>query len=167
MPIHRALLTGLLSFIAQKSMTSIKQQANQKPNAASMSPRVSTKPRFFLPVPCSNKIRYGWWRLRWLRPRRCMRTAAKIEPEWILAMAGDLLKIPLFWAALVSQNGSRQGYAQISLFGLIVVHKQLMNYERVNLSESRNLFARCLGLGNLNAPSTGMVKGASCRHFAA
>ena len=68
------------------------------------------------------------------------------------------------WSA---KTGACQGIRQISLFGLIVVRKQLMNYERVNLTESRNLFARCLGLGQFKCPvHEGMVKGQIAAIFA-
>src|SRR5690606_28717870 len=48
------------------------------------------------------------------------------------------------------KTGRVKAYAQISLFGLIIISKQLTNYEQVNLSESREIFIRDgLVTGNL------------------
>lgn len=48
------------------------------------------------------------------------------------------------------KTGRVKAYSQISLFGLIIISKQLTNYEQVNLSESREIFIRDgLVTGNL------------------
>ncbi|PID64787.1 MAG: ATP-dependent helicase, partial [Gammaproteobacteria bacterium] len=71
-----------------------------------------------------------------------MRCVAKIEPEWIIASAKDLLKYHYFEPHWSKKTGRVRAYAQISLFGLIVMSKQLCNYEQVNLEESREIFIR-------------------------
>ncbi|MGP4849285.1 DUF3418 domain-containing protein, partial [Marinobacter sp. 1Y8] len=84
-----------------------------------------------------------------------MRTVAKIEPEWIISAAGDLLKYHYFEPHWSKKTGRVKAYAQISLFGLIIISKQLTNYEQVNLVESREIFIRDgLVTGNFgrNAP---------------
>lgn len=155
--IHRALLTGLLSFIAQKvndidsSGKVIKAKRGEYVTARQHKAKIFPASTLFKQNP------------PWLMAFEVvetsqvfMRTLAKIEPEWILAMAGDMLKYHYFEPHWSAKTGHVKAYAQISLFGLIVVHKQLMNYEKVNLSESREIFLRdALVLGQLNQPSTG------------
>lgn len=71
-----------------------------------------------------------------------MRTVAKIEPEWIISAAGNLLKYHYFEPHWSKKTGRVKAYAQISLFGLIIIAKQLTNYEQVNLVEAREIFIR-------------------------
>jgi len=156
-PIHRALLTGLLSFIAQKVNDVDKSGKLIKAKRGEYVTARQHKAKIF---PASTLFKQNpLWVMAFEvveTSQVFMRTAAKIEPEWILAMAGDLLKYHYFEPHWSAKTGHVKAYAQISLFGLIVVHKQLMNYERVNLTESREIFLRdALVLGNLNAPSTG------------
>lgn len=155
--IHRALLTGLLSFIAQKVNDVDKSGKIIKAKRGEYVTARQHKAKIF---PASTLFKQNpLWVMAFEvveTSQVFMRTLAKIEPEWILAMAGDLLKYHYFEPHWSAKTGHVKAYAQISLFGLIVVHKQLMNYERVNLAESRDIFLRdALVLGNLNAPSTG------------
>lgn len=155
--IHRALLTGLLSFIAQKvndvdsSGKVIKAKRGEYVVARQLKAKIFPASTLFKQNPP--------WVMAFEiveTSQVFMRTLAKIEPEWILAMAGDLLKYHYFEPHWSAKTGHVKAYAQISLFGLIVVHKQLMNYEKVNLAESREIFLRdALVLGQLNQPSTG------------
>lgn len=71
-----------------------------------------------------------------------MRTLGKIEPEWILSAANNLLKYHYYEPHWSKKTGKVRAYAQISLFGLIIIAKQLTNYEQVNLSEAREIFIR-------------------------
>ena len=155
--IHRALLTGLLSFIAQKVNDLDSQGKVIKAKRGEYVVARQHKAKIF---PASTLFKQN---PPWLMAFEIvetsqvfMRTLAKIEPDWILAAAGDLLKYHYFEPHWTVKTGHVKAYAQISLFGLIVVHKQLVNYEKVNLAESHDIFLRdALVLGNLNAPSTG------------
>ncbi len=49
-----------------------------------------------------------------------LRTLAKIEPEWILLAARDLLKHHYFEPHWSKKAGVVNAYDQISLFGLII-----------------------------------------------
>lgn len=159
--IHRALLTGLLSFIAQKvndvdsSGKVIKAKRGEYVTARQYKAKIFPASTLFKQNPL--------WVMAFEvveTSQVFMRTLAKIEPEWILAMAGDLLKYHYFEPHWSAKTGHVKAYAQISLFGLIVVHKQLMNYERVNLTESREIFLRdALVLGNLNVRHSPMDGG--------
>jgi len=138
--LHRALLTGLLSIIAHKTenrgeyLAARQQKAKIFP-ASTVFKQTPSWVMAFEMVETSQVF---------------MRTVAKIEPEWIISAAGNLLKYHYFEPHWSKKTGRVKAYAQISLFGLIIVSKQLTNYEQVNLSESREIFIRDgLVTGNL------------------
>ncbi len=138
--LHRALLTGLLSIIAHKTenrgeyLAARQQKAKIFP-ASTVFKQVPPWVMAFEMVETSQVF---------------MRTVAKIEPEWIISAAGNLLKYHYFEPHWSKKTGRVKAYAQISLFGLIIISKQLTNYEQVNLSESREIFIRDgLVTGNL------------------
>ncbi|WP_227430856.1 ATP-dependent RNA helicase HrpA [Psychrobacter sp. I-STPA6b] len=130
--LHRALLTGLLSVIAHKTenrgeyLVARQQKAKIFP-ASTVFKQMPAWVMAFEVVETSQVF---------------MRTVAKIEPEWVIACAGDLLKYHYFEPHWSKKTGRVRAYAQISLFGLIVIHKQLTNYEQVNLAEAREIFIR-------------------------
>ncbi|MES1964666.1 ATP-dependent RNA helicase HrpA [Psychrobacter sp. AH5] len=138
--LHRALLTGLLSTVAHKTenrgeyLAARQQKAKIFP-ASTVFKQVPPWVMAFEIVETSQVF---------------MRTVAKIEPEWIIAEAGNLLKYHYFEPHWSKKTGRVKAYAQISLFGLIIIAKQLTNYEQINLSESREIFIRDgLVTGNL------------------
>ena len=138
--LHRALLTGLLSIIAHKTdnrgeyLAARQQKAKIFP-ASTVFKQTPPWVMAFEMVETSQVF---------------MRTVAKIEPEWIISAAGNLLKYHYFEPHWSKKTGRVKAYAQISLFGLIIISKQLTNYEQVNLSESREIFIRDgLVTGNL------------------
>ncbi len=138
--LHRALLTGLLSTVAHKTenrgeyLAARQQKAKIFP-ASTVFKQVPPWVMAFEMVETSQVF---------------MRTVAKIEPEWIISAAGNLLKYHYFEPHWSKKTGRVKAYAQISLFGLIIVSKQLTNYEQVNLAESREIFIRDgLVTGNL------------------
>ncbi|MCT9229469.1 DUF3418 domain-containing protein, partial [Acinetobacter baumannii] len=71
-----------------------------------------------------------------------LRTLAKIDPEWILLAARDLLKYHYFEPHWSKKAGIVQAYAQISLFGLIIEPKRLINFEKVDHPAAREIFLR-------------------------
>lgn len=130
--LHRALLTGLLSFIAQKTdikneYLAVRQQKAKIFPASSLHKQQAPWVMAFEMVETSQVY---------------LRTLAKIEPEWILSAAGDLLKYHYFEPHWSKKFGTVNAYAQISLFGLIIQAKQPCNYEKVNQVESHEIFLR-------------------------
>ncbi|MDO4700884.1 MAG: ATP-dependent RNA helicase HrpA [Moraxella sp.] len=130
--IHRALLTALLSFVAHKT-----------DNVGEYLMARSQKVRIF---PASVLHKKG---ISWLlafevveTSQVYMRTLAKIEPEWILSAGKNLLKYHYFEPHWSKKDGRVRAYAQISLFGLIIEHKQLISYESIDLTASREIFIR-------------------------
>lgn len=79
-----------------------------------------------------------------------LRTLAKIDPEWILLAARDLLKYHYFEPHWSKKAGIVNAYAQISLFGLIIEPKRMVNFEKVDQPAAHEIFLRdALTTGNL------------------
>jgi ATP-dependent helicase HrpA len=130
--LHRALLTGLLSFIANKTdernvFMAVRQQ----------------KARVF-PASTLHKTNTPWvMAFEMVETSQVyLRTLAKIEPEWILLAAGDLLKHHYFEPHWSKKAGVVNAFDQISLFGLIVEPKRAINYEKVDQPAAHEIFLR-------------------------
>ncbi len=70
------------------------------------------------------------------------RTVAKIEPEWIEAAAGHLVKRHYFdphWEKSLAQVSA---YERVTLYGLTINPKRRVNYGVVNPEEARQIFIR-------------------------
>jgi len=138
--LHRALLTGLLSFIANKTdernvFMAVRQQ----------------KARIF-PASMLHKTNTPWvMAFEMVETSQVyLRTIAKIEPEWILLAARDLLKHHYFEPHWSKKAGVVNAYDQISLFGLIIEPKRPVNYEKVDQPAAHEIFLRdALTTGNL------------------
>ena len=130
--IHRALLSALLSFVAHKTDT-VGEYLMAR----------SQKARIF---PASTLHKKG---AQWVMAFEVvetsqvyMRTLAKIEPEWIIKAAPNLLKYHYFEPHWSKKAGRVRAYAQISLFGLIVIAKELAKFEQIDLVQAREIFIR-------------------------
>lgn len=138
--LHRALLTGLLSFIANKTderniFMAVRQQ----------------KARIF-PASTLHKTNTPWvMAFEMVETSQVyLRTLAKIESEWILLAAPNLLKHHYFEPHWAKKPGVVNVYDQISLFGLIIEPKRPTNYERVDQAAAHEIFLRdALTTGNL------------------
>ena len=142
--LHRALLTGLLSFIANKTderniFMAVRQQ----------------KARIF-PASTLHKTNTPWvMAFEMVETSQVyLRTLAKIEPEWILLAAPNLLKHHYFEPHWAKKPGVVNAYDQISLFGLIIEPKRATNFEKVDQAAAHEIFLRdALTTGNLgNTP---------------
>ncbi|WLF85111.1 ATP-dependent RNA helicase HrpA [Moraxella sp. ZY210820] len=130
--IHRALLTGLLSFIANKTeernvFEAVRQQRARVFPASTLHKTNTPWVMAFEMVETSQVY---------------LRTLAKIEPEWVILAAGDLLKYHYFEPHWSKKSGLVHAYAQISLFGLILEPKRLIQYEKVDLVNAHEIFIR-------------------------
>nr|WP_151981370.1 ATP-dependent RNA helicase HrpA [Acinetobacter guerrae] len=138
--LHRALLTGLLSFVANKTderniYMAVRQQKAKVFPASTLHKSNTPWVMAFEMVETSQVY---------------LRTLAKIDPEWILLAARDLLKYHYFEPHWSKKAGIVQAYAQISLFGLIIEPKRLVNFEKVDHAAAREIFLRDgLTTGNL------------------
>ncbi|MCH7336724.1 ATP-dependent RNA helicase HrpA [Acinetobacter sp. NIPH 2699] len=130
--LHRALLTGLLSFIANKTderntFMAVRQQKAKVFPASTLHKTNTAWVMAFEMVETSQVY---------------LRTLAKIDPEWILLAAGDLLKHHYFEPHWSKKAGIVNVYDQISLFGLIVEPKRLINFEKVDQAAAHEIFLR-------------------------
>lgn len=138
--LHRALLTGLLSFIANKTderniYMAVRQQKAKVFPASTLHKSNTPWVMAFEMVETSQVY---------------LRTLAKIDPEWILLAARDLLKYHYYEPHWSKKTGIVNAYAQISLFGLIIEPKRLINFEKVDHPAAREIFLRDgLTTGNL------------------
>lgn len=130
--LHRALLTGLLSFIANKTdernvFMAVRQQ----------------KARVF-PASTLHKTNTPWvMAFEMVETSQVyLRTLAKIESEWILLAARDLVKHHYFEPHWSKKAGVVNAYDQISLFGLIIEPKRQINYEKVDQEAAHEIFLR-------------------------
>lgn len=129
--VHRSLLAGLLSRIAQK-------QEDREYLAA------RGQKAFVFPGSVLAKKGPPWLMAAELveTQRVYARTVAKVEPEWAEAIAGDLLKRKYFEPHWEKRQGRVVAYEQTSLYGLILNPKRKVGYEGINREESRTIFIR-------------------------
>ncbi|WP_343594523.1 ATP-dependent RNA helicase HrpA [Acinetobacter sp.] len=130
--LHRALLTGLLSFIANKTderniFMAVRQQKAKVFPASTLHKTNTPWIMAFEMVETSQVY---------------LRTLAKIDPEWILLAARDLLKHHYFEPHWSKKAGIVNAYDQISLFGLIIEPKRLINFEKVDHPAAHEIFLR-------------------------
>ncbi|MFC6440295.1 ATP-dependent RNA helicase HrpA [Pseudobowmanella zhangzhouensis] len=70
------------------------------------------------------------------------RMAAKIQPEWLEPLAGHLIKrnyAEPFWS---KKQGAVMGYETVTLYGLPIVTRRQINFERVDAILAREIFIR-------------------------
>jgi ATP-dependent helicase HrpA len=129
--VHKALLSGLLSRIAQKS--------EEREYLAARSQKA-----FIFPGSVLAKKGPPWIMAAELveTQRVYARTVAKIEPEWVEALAGELLKRNWFEPHWEKRQGRVMAYEQISLYGLVLIPKKKVGYEAINRVEAREIFIR-------------------------
>ena len=127
--VHKSLLAGLLSHIAQKE------------DAAEYLGARARKLQIF---PASGLFKK---RPKWIVAAELMetsrlyaRTVAKIDPAWLEQLAKPLLKKSYFEPNWSKKRGQVIAYEQTSLYGLIINPKKAVDFSRVNMPEARNLF---------------------------
>jgi len=87
------------------------------------------------------------------------RTVAKIEPEWVVDAAGDLIQRHYFEPHWSAQRGQVMAWMRLSLFGLVLIEKQRVNYGSIDQKLSNDILVRsCLAEGNYRG------KGAFFKH---
>jgi len=128
---HKAILSGLLSQIGQKTEEGDYQGARQR--------------RFW--VHPSSGI--GRKRPQWVMTAELVETTklyarmvAKIEPDWIEPLAGHLIKKNHFEPHWEKKRGQVVAYEQITLYGLILVGRRPVHYGPIDPATSRELFIR-------------------------
>jgi ATP-dependent helicase HrpA len=78
------------------------------------------------------------------------RTAAKIDPEWLEGLGGNLCRSTYHDPHWDRNNGEVTAYKQVSLFGLVIIPKRPVSYGPINPDESHRIFIQsALVDGNL------------------
>ncbi|MDR0250379.1 MAG: ATP-dependent RNA helicase HrpA, partial [Burkholderiales bacterium] len=147
--LHEALLTGLLSNIGVKS-----DESDEYLGARGL--------RFFVhPGSCvkSSGLKKGG---RWLlaaelteTSRLYARCVAKVEPEWIEAVAGNRVNRDYFNPQWDEKRGEVTGFERVQLYGLTLIARRPVSFSRVDPKAAHEVFVReALTPGNLRTKGT-------------
>jgi len=129
--VHKAILSGLLSQIGQKSEDGDYLGARQR--------------RFWIhPSSVIGRKKPSWVMTAELveTTKLFARMVAKIEPEWIEPLAGHLIKKNHFEPHWEKRRGQVVAFEQVTLYGLIVVGRRPVHFGPVDPVASRELFIR-------------------------
>ncbi|MDP4536791.1 ATP-dependent RNA helicase HrpA [Alkalimonas collagenimarina] len=129
--IHRSLLAGLLGQIGSKDA-----------DADYLGPRQT---RFYA-FPGSHLFkRKPKWVMasEWVETSKLYaRTLAKIEPEWIEPLAGHLVSRSYSEPHWQKKRGAVIAFEQVSLYGVIVVAKRPVQFSKIDVATSHQIFIR-------------------------
>lgn len=129
--LHKAVLSGLLSQIGQKTEDGDYLGARQR--------------RFWIhPSTVIGRKRPQWIMASELveTTKLFARMVAKIEPDWIEPLAGHLIKKNHLEPHWEKKRGQVVAYEQITLYGLIVVGRRAVHYGPIDPPVARELFIR-------------------------
>ena len=129
--VHKAILSGLLSQIGQKSEDGDYLGARQR--------------RFWIhPSSVIGRKKPAWVMTAELveTTKLFARMVAKIEPDWIEPLAGHLIKKNHFEPHWEKRRGQVVAFEQVTLYGLIVVGRRPVHFGPVDPIASRELFIR-------------------------
>ncbi len=129
--VHKAILSGLLSQIGQKTEDGDYLGARQR--------------RFWIhPSSVIGRKKPNWVMAAELveTTKLFARMVAKIEPDWIEPLAGHLIKKNHFEPHWEKKRGQVVAFEQVTLYGLIVVGRRPVHYGPVDPVAARELFIR-------------------------
>ncbi len=129
--VHRALLPGLLGNLGNKSAEN---------------DYLGARNRRFMIFPGSSQFKK---KPKWLMAGELIETSrlyahnvARIDPEWALLAAQHLVKRNYFEPHYSASRGQVMAFERVSLYGLVLVEKQIVNYSRIDPVVSREVFIR-------------------------
>ncbi len=129
--IHRAILTGMLTGIAQRTE---KGEYNIAGNVK------------FVLWPGSGLVRkkYSWLVAaeRVETSRRYLRCAAQIDPAWIEPLAAHLVTKKVFDPFWLRETGFVHAWQRVSLFGIVLVPKRRVHFGPEDPERARKIFIR-------------------------
>lgn len=129
--VHRALLSGLLGRVGNKAEDREYLGARNR--------------RFHIfPGSYQNKKQPRWLVAAEMieTSRLFAHTVAKIEPDWVLSAAAHLVKRNHFEPHYNARSGQVMAFEKVSLYGLVLVEKNSINYSQIDAKESREIFIR-------------------------
>ena len=138
--IHRALLSGLLGNVGTKSPEGDHYQGTRAI-------------RFHLPASGGKAgalhAAHKRTRMKWIMAgeltettRVYARTVARIEPEWIEALAPHLVTRTYFEPHWERKSAQVAAFEQVSLYGLVINPRRRVHYGAINAREARVIFIR-------------------------
>jgi ATP-dependent helicase HrpA len=129
--IHRALITGLLGNLANKT------QSQEYAGARGIKLYIFPGSGLFKKQP-------KWFMAAELveTTRLYARLIAKIESEWIEQVAGDLCKRSYFEPHWEKTPAAVMAYERVTLYGLVINPKRKVHYSRIDSVEARQIFIR-------------------------
>ncbi|MGD8175356.1 ATP-dependent RNA helicase HrpA [Marinimicrobium sp. ARAG 43.8] len=129
--VHRSLLTGLLGNLG----FNIEEREY-----------LGARNRKFLIFPGSSQFRKT---PKWLMAAELLETSrlyahtvAKIDPQWALAAAGHLVKRQSYEPHYDTKSGRVKAYEKVTLYGLVLVEKQRIDFTDQDPKVSREVFIR-------------------------
>ena len=129
--VHRALLTGLLSNIALRGDTNeYTAGGNQKVMLWPGSGAFAKKPKWIVAAELVETT------------RRYARTAARIDPDWLEALAPHLVKRSYSDPHWDARSGAANAFERVTLFGLTIIPRRRVKYSAIDPAMSRELFLR-------------------------
>lgn len=136
--VHTALLAGLLSQIGMKDVTTKDPRKRHE--------YIGARGARFALVPGSSLFKKSpqWVMVAELveTSRLWGRIAASIQPEWAEPLAGHLVKRSYSEPAWSAKRGSVTAYEKVTLYGVPIVPRRLVNYGRIDPKLARELFIR-------------------------
>ena len=129
--LHKSLLSGLLSHLGNKDDEADYMGARNR--------------RFYVfPASTLYKRKPKWVMSAELveTSRLFARTNARVEPQWIEPLAGDLVKRNYFEPHWEKKRAQVVAYEQVTLYGLIIVGRRRVNYGPVDPVLAREIFIR-------------------------
>ncbi len=135
--VHRALLTGLLGNVGMKSPEGDQYQGARAIN-------------FHLPAykgavtPTQKRTRMKWIMAAELTEttRVFARTIARIEPEWIEALAAHLVTRTYYEPHWERKSAQVVAFEKVSLYGLVINPQRRVHFGAINVQQAREIFIR-------------------------
>ncbi|MFT5483632.1 MAG: ATP-dependent helicase HrpA [Halieaceae bacterium] len=129
--VHRAILSGLLSHVAQwREERDYDGVRNRKLQIFPGSSQAKKRPKWIMAAEVVETSRVF------------AREVAKIEPGWVLGINDRLLKYHYYEPHWHMRSGRVMAYERISLLGLTVADKKKVHYGPIDAVVSRELFIR-------------------------
>ena len=129
--VHKSLLAGLLSHLGNKDDEADYMGArNRRFYVFPASTLYKRKPKWIMSAELTETSRLF------------ARTNARIEPQWIEPLAGDLIKRNYFEPHWEKKRAQVVAFEQVTLYGLIIVGRRRINYDSIDPVVSRELFIR-------------------------
>jgi ATP-dependent helicase HrpA len=146
--IHRSVLCGFLSNIAAKKEKNM---------------YLAARGREVMLYPASTLFNKG---PGWIvaaeiikTSRLFARTTARIDPDWLEALGGNLCRSSYSEPHWVKQRGEVRAFQKVTLLGLVIVPRRSVSYGPINPEESHRIFVRsALVEGNMENPLPFLVE---------